>query len=82
MEVFMISDIVTLLSLERTYSLYELAQHLKITPEAARAQIDFLCRTGYLKHLYVPENCSMKCTGCLRMGEKLQPSLTIWRLAK
>jgi DNA-binding Lrp family transcriptional regulator len=60
----MLREILASLSEGKTFSQYDLAERLHITPEAVAARLDFLHRGGYLRKACAAGDCGKKCAAC------------------
>jgi predicted ArsR family transcriptional regulator len=73
----MLRKILTSLSEGKTFSQYDLAKRLHITPEAIAARLDFLHRGGYLRKACAVKDCGKKCAGCPLSGTP-QNNAVLW----
>jgi DNA-binding Lrp family transcriptional regulator len=64
----MFAEILSMLSEGKTLSQYNLAERLRITPEAIAVRLDFLHHAGYLRKICAVKDCGKKCTGCSLSG--------------
>jgi predicted ArsR family transcriptional regulator len=78
----MFAEILALLSEGKTFSQYDLAERLHITPEAVAARLDFLHHAGYLRNICAPKGCGKQCAGC-PIGNAVPGNVpAIWEVVK
>lgn len=78
----MTAKLLTLLSGEKTYSQYKLAEYFNTTPESITARINFLHQAGYVKRACTPQNCGKKCAGCYIKEQRQENFPVLWELVK
>jgi predicted ArsR family transcriptional regulator len=77
----MVSELLNALIEKKTFSQFELADRLRITPEAVVAGLAFLEHRGFIKKAVPPSCCERHCYGCNGCGfARKQP--VIWEIKR
>jgi DNA-binding Lrp family transcriptional regulator len=77
----MLREMLALLQEGKTFSQYDLAERLHITPEAIAARLDFLHRAGCLRKVRAVKGCGKKCAACPLAGAP-QNGAVLWEAVK